>query len=167
MVDLHSSGIKLAKYIVNHFATIANCTITFEYNADKDEICIVFTWTGAGGGSIYLMYELPEGFLQFAGKFDDLFFEAKQTGDSGDGADVEIAIEVYDDGGRNISDASLTAAVTSVAAWVERDCALNDPDEDAILEGGDRILVKITISGTVENNDILIMTIPKIKCTSL
>jgi len=147
--------------------TIANCTGAIVLNADQDELCLVLTWTGAGTGTVNFQYQLPGNFQRFLGQSDDFSFTCKQTGDSGDGADVALAVEIYDNAGHNISDGSLTSAVTSVGAWVDRDCAITDPDGDMAIEGGDHFTVIISVAGTLENNDILIMTIPKIKYRAL
>ena len=166
-MDAHDKGWDYARYMGVSTHNIANCVMTFANNADQDEICIVLTWSGAGTGAFTLMYQLGGNFLKFLKQSDDFSFTCKQTGDSGDAADVELAIEIYDNAGANISDASLSSAVTSVAAWVDRDCAITDPDGDMAIEGGDHFTVVVSVAGTIENNDILIMTIPKIKYRAL
>ena len=161
--DLYHKNHDVAIFQLISTHNIANCVITQALDATQDEVCLVLTWSGAGTGTFSLQYQLPGNFQGFIGRTDDLNFFVKQTGDSGDGADVEVAVEVYDSSGSNISDGSLTSAVTSVAAFVERDCGITDPDGDGDVSGGDHITVEITIAGTIENNDILIMTIPKIR----
>lgn len=165
--DLYHKNLGVANFQVISTHNIANCTLTLALDTTQDEVCIVLTWAGAGTGTFSIQYQLPDNFQSFRGQPDDLSFWVKQTGDSGDGADVEVAVEVYDNGGRNISDASLTSAITNVTDFVERDCAISDPDGDGDVAGGDHITVEITIAGTIENNDILIMTIPKILCRVL
>ena len=165
--DLYHRGLDVAKFQTISTHNIANCVMTLAVDTSEDEVCIVLTWSGAGTGTFSIQYQLPSNFQSFPGQPDDLSFNVKQTGDSGDGADVEVAVEVFDNYGANISDGTLTSAVTSVASFVERDCAISNPDRDGNICGGDHFTVEITIAGTLENNDILIMTIPKIKYRAL
>lgn len=167
-MDAHDKGWDFARFMGMYVEDdINNCTGAWAYNTDQDEICLVLTWTGAGTGEVKFQYQLGGNFLKFLGQSDDFSFICKQTGNSGDGADVELAIEIYDNAGANISDASLSSAVTSVADWVDRDCAITDPDGDMAIEGGDHFTVIMTVAGTIESGDILIMTIPKIKYRAL
>jgi len=159
----YDKGYGFLRYIGYTPENIANCTMAYALDTTVDEVCLVLTWTGAGTGKFEIAYQIPPDFWKFLGHSDDLSFQVKQTGDSGDGADVTVAIEVYDNAGSNISDASLSASVTSVASFVTRDCAISDPDGDGVAEGGDYIYVLVTIAGTLENNDVLTMTIPVIK----
>jgi len=165
--DLYHRGLDTAIFQAISTHDIANCVMTRALDATQDEVCIVLTWSGAGTGTFSIQYQLPGNFQAFKGLSSDLSFWAKQTGDSGDGADIEIAVEVYDNAGNNISDGSLSSAVTSVASFVERNCAISNPDGDGNICGGDHFTVKITIAGTLEAGDILIMTIPKIKYEAL
>jgi len=160
--DLYHKNLAVAIFQAISTHNIANCVLTLAFDTTQKEVCIVLTWSGAGTGTFSIQYQLPGDFQAFQGRPNDLSFWVKQTGDSGDGADVEVAVEVFDNAGRNISDGSLTSAVTNVTSFVERDCAISDPDGDGDVCGGDHITVEITIAGTIENGDILIMTIPKI-----
>ena len=166
-MDAHDKGWDFAKFMGISSENIANCTLTLELDTTQDEVCIILTWSNAGTGTFSLQYQLGGNFLKFLSQSDDLSFNVKQTGNSGDGADVEVALEVYDNAGSNISDGSLTSAVTNVTDFVIRDCAISDPDGDMEIEGGDQFTVKITIAGTIDNGDILTMTIPKIKYRAL
>ena len=165
--ELYHRGLDVARFQKISTHNIANCTMTLALDTTQDEVCIVLTWAGAGTGTFSIQYQLPGNFQAFRGQPDDLSFNVKQTGDSGDGADVEVAVEVLDNAGNNISDGTLTSAVTSVADFVVRDCAISNPDGDGNICGGDHFTVTITIAGTIENNDILIMTIPKLKYLAL
>lgn len=165
--DLYHRGLDVARFQEISTHNIANCTMTLAFDTTQDEVCIVLTWAGAGGGTFHIQYQLPGNFQAFRGQSDDLSFNVKQTGDSGDGADVEVAVEVLDNAGSNISDGSLTSAVTSVASFVARDCAIDNPDGDGNICGGDHFTVVITIAGTLEAGDILIMTIPVLKYLAL
>lgn len=165
--DLFHRSLDVARFQVISTHNIANCVMTMALDTSEDEVCIVLTWSGAGTGKFTLQYQLPSNFQFFHGSPADLSFNVKQTGDSGDGADVEVAVEVYDNFGKNISDGSLTSAVTHVTDFVVRDCAISNPDGDGKICGGDHFTVEITIAGTIENGDILTMTIPVIKYKSL
>lgn len=161
--NTYGKGLDYARFVALVPEAIANMTMALALDTTIDEVAYVLTWTGAGTGTLTFAYQIPGNFQKFLRHSDDFWFTCKQTGDSGDGADIALAVEIYDNAGANISDASLSSAVTSVAAFVERDCAITNPDADGHVSGGDYIYVIITVAGTIENNDILTMSIPIIK----
>ena len=139
--------------------TQTDCSTTYVLDTDEDEIVIYQEATDVTTAGVYdLQYQLPYDFYGLIGASDDVSLRAIQ---SSGGTDMTITVEVYDNAGSNISDASI-ATTSLTASWATYDCALTNPDSDASLRGGDHIILRITTAG-VHNDDDCKITIPKIK----